>query len=325
MGVEDTIRRIWEEQQKLPELVAQQVPAKYQHFVCWLDQTKLLTKQKVAVTPELRACGVFATDRGTYIALRVPYMAVDGRMLWFADLHREAGAKYSVFSNINELCELLKSADKPPAHYPLVVWIESELFGRLEGVSRIFWGASGPHETNPLETAYTSALGRAIAQAGIGLIGTGIASAEEVEAAQAVQDQLPAATAPPPAPPASAASGGRARAGAPAAGDGGGNGGAGAAPEQAAPAGHDGEATPTAPGIFWVKGHLPQKSNKGGKASFRVILRQEDGREFTVLAEEPAVISALMKALREKAPVRPTFTAGPDGLPLVTGVEQVVA
>ena len=186
MGIEEVVRRLAQEQEKLPEVVAQQVPAKYQPFVCWLDQNKQLSQQRIAVTPELRALGVWSNERGTYISLRVPYMAVDGRMLWFADLHREAKAKYSISSNIAEICELLK-AGSPPVHYPLVVWIDSELFGRLEGVSRIFWDFSGPHKTNPLETAYTSALGRAIAQAGIGLIGTGIASAEEVEVATAAQ------------------------------------------------------------------------------------------------------------------------------------------
>lgn len=131
-------------------------------------------------------------------------MCVDGRIAMFADTHKKADGtrfKYTVTSNIEKICEIIENTGKePPDKYPLVVRIDSELFGQLEGVSRIFWHEKGASGTNPLEVAYNSALGRAIAQAGIGLIGTGVASAEEVQAALEAQkdatDQAPKFTPP---------------------------------------------------------------------------------------------------------------------------------
>ena len=47
------------------------------------------------------------------------------------------------------------------------------------GTAEVIEGQSGPTATNPYEVAETSALGRALGNLGIGLVG-GIASAEEV-------------------------------------------------------------------------------------------------------------------------------------------------
>ncbi len=52
------------------------------------------------------------------------------------------------------------------------------------GTAEVIQGASGPTATNPYEVAETSAVGRALGNLGIGLIG-GVASADEVMNAQA--------------------------------------------------------------------------------------------------------------------------------------------
>ena len=54
----------------------------------------------------------------------------------------------------------------------------------------MFWNGGGADSSNPLENAKTSALGRAIAQTGLGLIGTGVASYEEVKNALKNREEL---------------------------------------------------------------------------------------------------------------------------------------
>jgi hypothetical protein len=333
MGIEEVVRRLAQEQEKLPEVVAQQVPAKYQPFVCWLDQNKQLSQQRMAVTPELGALGVWSNERGTYISLRVPYMAVDGRMLWFADLHREAKAKYSISSNIAAICELLK-VGSPPVHYPLVVWIDSELFGRLEGVSRIFWDAPGPHRTNPLETAYTSALGRAIAQAGIGLIGTGIASADEVEVAHAAQQAAETPTAPKadrPAPVKSALAAAAAPAKAagpaappqpeapappPAAG--------GEAPASVAQADQPAVGTELAFRVKGYKEHRRQDQDGREVVVFEVVLEHSSGGgTLRAYAKTPGAISQVVQAHQGKYLVRPLLVTTKGGVTELKGLDRV--
>jgi hypothetical protein len=66
--------------------------------------------------------------------------------------------------------------------------------------ARVFVGGSGVDESNPLENAETSAVGRALGFLGYGLYGTGIASADEVLHAQAMRQGVtddPPASAPP--------------------------------------------------------------------------------------------------------------------------------
>jgi len=335
MGVEDTVKRLWEEQQKLPEVVAQQVPPKYQPFVCWLEQNKQVSASRLALTPELRAMGVYVNDRGTFMSLRVPYMTVEGRMLWFADAHREAKAKFSVSSNIEALAGLLKNGDKPPVHYPLVVWIDSEIFGRLEGVSRIFWDGSGASRTNPLETAYTSALGRAIAQAGIGLIGTGVASAEEIEAATAAAGVPEAAVAPPPQPPQQAQAEGAApaEAGTPAAQPSPARGKPGARAATAPDSGGQPRAAQTAQdapapaagegdGAYTVK--AVRQATVNGKVALQVVFEGPDGKAVQAIAVAPGAMSEVYNAYKDRVPVRPKLVRV-NGTLQVEAAERVVA
>ena len=65
----------------------------------------------------------------------------------------------------------------------------SALLGSVSAHARVFLGGSGVDESNPLENAETSAIGRALGFLGYGVYGTGIASADEVLQAQALRQE----------------------------------------------------------------------------------------------------------------------------------------
>lgn len=179
-----------EQDKKLQEAL-KMIPEQYHGFIALLERNVALANSEMRPGPEEQSLGVYTAGGKTWIRVKDPYMPADGRIKAFADAHqKEDGTrwKYRVTSNAAEINELEKTGNRPE-YYSLVVRVESELFGELEGVSRIFWGGTGANRTNPVETAYTSALARAIAQAGIGLIGTGVASADEVEMARRAEGE----------------------------------------------------------------------------------------------------------------------------------------
>lgn len=183
--LKETARRLLAEQEQKIAQAYQNTPAKYRQFISILSQNKAIAGVEVDPDAEMRSLGLFTFNGKTYVTIKNPYITVDGRIQMFADAHQKPEGdryKYSVSSNIDEIKAILKeTGSRPPADYPMVVWVESELFGKFEGIARIFWDSkSDASRTNPLEVAQTSALGRALAQAGFGLIGTGIASAEEI-------------------------------------------------------------------------------------------------------------------------------------------------
>lgn len=188
MTLEELKRRVVEALKEQEQRIAQarkRIPPEYHDFIVLLEQSKVVANEEVKLDDELRKLGVFTFKGRTFVRVTVPYVSVDGRLAMFADAHKEAGKTYKITSNLPAIAEhMLNTGMRPSPDVPVIVWIESELYGLLEGESRIFWDqTAGAHATNPLEVAKTSALGRAIAQAGIGLIGTGIASAEEVQSA----------------------------------------------------------------------------------------------------------------------------------------------
>lgn len=110
-----------------------------------------------------------------------PYMKVDGRVAMARDEHRELGKRL----------DIMKATFDTVFDTPMCqVTVYSEIFGMATGTSKVFIGGRGVDQTNPLENAETSAVGRALGFMGYGLLGGGIASAEEVE--QAIQEQAPA-------------------------------------------------------------------------------------------------------------------------------------
>ncbi|ACX51837.1 hypothetical protein Adeg_0690 [Ammonifex degensii KC4] len=186
MDLKTKVKEILQKREEAVREAYRRIPQQYHAFITLLDQSEVVAGFEAKLDDELRRLGAYTRGGKTYLRVRVPYFTVEGRLQWFADLHREAGKKFHVKSNVRELARyMLRTGKRPPEDVPLIVTIESEIFGTLEGESRIYWDGGGASSTNPLEVAKTSALGRAIAQAGIGLIGTGPASAQEVEEARA--------------------------------------------------------------------------------------------------------------------------------------------
>jgi hypothetical protein len=126
-----------------------------------------------------------------YATIREPYLGVDGRIKMAIDAHRAQGATLvlqTTFAVEPHSGQLLCRAT-----------VTSALLGSVTAHARVFVGGSGVDESNPLENAETSAVGRALGFLGYGVYGTGMASAEEVLQAQAlrqgVTDDPPAADA----------------------------------------------------------------------------------------------------------------------------------
>jgi hypothetical protein len=186
VSVKEKVLEILRDQDRKIAQAKKRIPPEYHDFLVLIEQSKVIANKELKLDAELEKLGVFTYKGRTFVKIATPYMSVDGRLAMFADAHKEAGKTYKITSNLPALAEhMLNTGMRPSPDVPVIVWIDSELYGLLEGESRIFWDQSGAHSTNPLEVAKTSALGRAIAQAGIGLIGTGIASAEEVQSAMA--------------------------------------------------------------------------------------------------------------------------------------------
>lgn len=168
------------------------IPKAYHDFLLYLEQKQVLAPFEL---PDARALDseTWARDGKTFIKVRLPYVSVSGRVLMAVDEHRAAGKKMHV-SFIIESARLHQLGVTDPAAIPeetksiVTCVVDSEIYGTYMGSSKIAWsGGGGVDRTNPYENAATSALGRALANMGYGLLGFGIASYEEVE--QAVREQ----------------------------------------------------------------------------------------------------------------------------------------
>lgn len=159
------------------------IPERYRDYLMYLPQHECILNWKPDIDEKYYPEGVFywGDKKKTYITLRYPYMVVAGRVKWFCDDHREAGAKYSFTTNIAEITEMIKNGQPIPPGYPFVTKITSELHGETEALASINIGGKSVDVAFPFENAETSSLGRALAKMGYGLIGSGLASAEEVE------------------------------------------------------------------------------------------------------------------------------------------------
>jgi hypothetical protein len=130
-----------------------------------------------------------------YAEVRTPYFTVDGRIKMALDEHRDKGGTF----------ELQTTFELEPHSGQLVcrATVRSTLLGQCTATARVFLGArAGVNASNPLENGETSAVGRVLGFLGYGLVGSGIASAEEVQLAQAMRpgapDDSPAADTPAP-------------------------------------------------------------------------------------------------------------------------------
>ncbi len=114
---------------------------------------------------------------GRWVAEEAPYMSVDGRLAMANADHRRQEKKLDfespvVLSDTNE-------------QLTLMVVVTSEVYGRRHGIATSRKTDGSPIEMqHPWEIAETSAMGRALAAMGYGLLpGSGLASAEDMERA----------------------------------------------------------------------------------------------------------------------------------------------
>jgi hypothetical protein len=119
-------------------------------------------------------------DDGTYITVTRDYMMVDGRVQEFTDIHKEQGKKFK-FSRRFEKDE--------EGNILCHAKVYSQIFGVAEATAGAY-GKTLVDKSNPYENAETSAYGRCLGFFGIGLLGGGIATAEEVKEALQTQETI---------------------------------------------------------------------------------------------------------------------------------------
>jgi hypothetical protein len=163
------------------EAALRSIPSEYRDYLMFLSQNETLINREPLEGEHPLPSGVFVWKGKTFISVQYPYMVVAGRVKWFCDDHRETGAKYAITTNIEVIEEMIKNGQPIPSGFPFITVIESELHGKVEALASINIDGRAVDATHPLENAETSSLGRALAKMGYGLIGSGLASAEEVE------------------------------------------------------------------------------------------------------------------------------------------------
>ncbi|MEK6564235.1 MAG: hypothetical protein AABZ65_04310 [Candidatus Omnitrophota bacterium] len=117
-------------------------------------------------------------EDGTYSTVINEYMMVDGRVKEFTDIHKEQDRKFKFTRRFEKDAE---------GNIICHAKVYSQIFGTTEASAGAY-GQTMVDKTNPYENAETSAYGRCLGFFGIGLLGAGIASAEEVKDALSRQD-----------------------------------------------------------------------------------------------------------------------------------------
>ncbi len=165
------------------EAALRAIPSEYRDYLMFLPQNEALINREPLDGEYPLPPGVFSWKGKTFISVKYPYMVVAGRVKWFRDDHREAGAKYSITTNASDIAEMMKNGQPIPQGFPFITVVESELHGKIEALASIHIDGKAVDAHFPLENAETSSLGRALGKMGYGLIGSGLSSAEEVKEA----------------------------------------------------------------------------------------------------------------------------------------------
>jgi hypothetical protein len=173
----DPVTAAQAEAERTCRAVVEATPASYRGFLLFLPHQKKVGESR---------------GQPLYAEIRAPYFTVDGRIKMALDEHRDKGGTF----------ELQTAFEVEPHSGQLVcrATVRSTLLGQFTATARVFLGArTGVNASNPLENGETSAVGRVLGFMGYGLVGSGIASAEEVQFAQAhgpgTPDDPPAADA----------------------------------------------------------------------------------------------------------------------------------
>lgn len=165
------------------EAAMRAIPSEYRDYLMLLSQSELLINRRPYEDELPLPPGVFVYKDKTYIAVKLPYMVVAGRVKWFCDDHRKENAKYKITTNISDIAEMMKNGQPIPQGFPFITVVESEIHGTVEALATVNIDGKAVDAHFPLENAETSSLGRALGKMGYGLIGSGLSSAEEVEEA----------------------------------------------------------------------------------------------------------------------------------------------
>lgn len=126
----------------------------------------------LVLIPQRKKVAQLSKTEALWADIKLPYMSVDGRLRMAHDEHRARDATLTLHTSfVAELGngEILCRAV-----------VTSSLYGEAMAHARVNIGGFGVDKTNPYENGETSALGRALGFLGYGLLGTGVASAEEV-------------------------------------------------------------------------------------------------------------------------------------------------
>lgn len=115
--------------------------------------------------------------RGNWSEVSNPYMSVDGRIRMACDDHQGQGGTLDFMPT-----EIVENQDD---RVTVMVTIVSSIYGQRTGTATSWLIGGAPIEKqHPFEIAETSAIGRALAAMGYGLLpGSGLASAEDMERA----------------------------------------------------------------------------------------------------------------------------------------------
>ena len=114
-------------------------------------------------------------ERPVMKVIESPYMTVEGLMLWFYDDMRKDGHAYTIEPHIVEFGNhvVVKTTITVYATDPPTV---------VSDMASVNFGGANAERTHPIETATTSALGRALSRLGYGTFGgNGMATADEME------------------------------------------------------------------------------------------------------------------------------------------------
>jgi hypothetical protein len=173
MSFKEKIINLKAKERQVIERAYARTSTEYHGYIVLLEQNLKVASKALEIDSELTNLGVFTYNGKTYLGQQIPYMSVDGRVAMATDEALKKGVQLEIsppeFREISEklLCDVTVKTAR----------------GTSTGTSKINLGGSGVDASNPFENAQTSAIGRALAFQGYGLIGTGIASAEEIELA----------------------------------------------------------------------------------------------------------------------------------------------
>lgn len=157
----DNLKELKEKEREILKEAKALIEKAYASARGYEDFIKILTKAK----------NIGSKNAPYWVEVPTPYMTVDGRIKMMVDEHRGKGT-YTIHPAVFTLA--------PDGNTLLCSVTVETIKGTVTAHAKVGLNGQGVDATNPYENAETSALGRALSFLGYGLIGTGVASYEEV-------------------------------------------------------------------------------------------------------------------------------------------------